>query len=423
MRNFQKSICTFLCGAMLCGCVGNGGMETSSQSSASLQNSIADSHGADAMASEDELNHLYSFSWNLFNQVREDKEGGLVSPLSALFALGMAANGANGETLNQMEKALNLSVDQINALSRSALHSAAEDETRTLEIANSIWVNQKYTNSLIDSYSRLLKSEYDAQDFVLDFSPDQGQEQIDQWVAKKTHNMIDKMPAHLSSDTVMVLINALAFNSAWAQAYEAGDISRGPFTNVDGSTSQVEFLNSTEKELVAAEGFKGFIKPYESRRYGLAVLVPEEDRPLDEVLAEADGAKLLNALRTPQSATVHASFPEYTFASEMLLNEALEAMGMELPFSEKADFSKMVEGGNVAISEVLQKAKIEVSRSGTKAAAVTEVIVNETAAMESPDEVNIVCDRPFLYLLMDLDTATPVFMGTIQSMEPSTQEN
>ncbi len=422
MKNFQKSICTLLCGTLLCGC-STVGQQGSSQSSTSSQSSIGEPNVGYVNTSDEELNSLYSFSWNLFNEVREDQEGLLVSPLSALFALGMAANGANGQTRDQMEKALNLSVDQINALSRNALTSAAEDKTRTLEIANSMWVNQERTDSLVESYSKLLKDDYDAEDFVLDFSQGDGQEQINQWVSDKTHGLIDKMPADLSADTVMVLINALAFNSAWAQEYEAADISKGEFTNADGSTSQVDFLSSTEEDFVLAEGLKGFIKPYESRRYGLALLIPEDDRSLDEVLAGVDGAKLLNALRTPQSATVHASFPEYTFASEMKLNEALEQMGMQLPFSDQADFSNMIQDGDVTISEVLQKAKIEVSRTGTKAAAATEVIVNETAALESPEEVEIVCDRPFLYILMDLDTATPVFMGTIQSMEPGTQES
>lgn len=414
MKNLKKPICTLLCGAILCGCAGG---SDSQQSIVSSQTSSQDSSVSVVMAGDEELNRLYSFSWDLFNQVRHEKEGQLVSPLSALFALGMTANGAKGGTLEQMEEALNLSVDQINALSRSALDSADADSTRTLEIANSIWLNQDQADSFIDSYGKLLDQDYDAQSFEFDASKDP-QKEIDQWISEKTRGLIDQMPADLSAETALVLVNALAFDSAWAVNYEDSQIVHAPFHNVDGTEAQVQMLTSDEEDLVMAEGLKGFIKPYESYRYGLAVLIPEdENRLLGDVLANVDGTRLLNALRTPQAATIHASFPEYEFSSEMKLNDTLKSMGMELPFEDGADFSGMIEGGNIAISEVLQKARIKVNRAGTKAAAATEVVMNETAALITEDEVDVICDRPFLYILMDLDTATPVFMGTIQSME------
>lgn len=414
MKNLKKPICTVLCGAMLCGCAAGSDRQSSTASS---QTSTQNSQVSVVRAGDEELSRLYSFSWDLFSQVRQEKEGQLVSPLSALFALGMTANGAKGETKDQMEKALNLSVDQINALSRAALDSASADQTRTLEIANSIWLNQNKADSFVDSYGTLLDQDYDAQSFQFDAAKDP-QKEIDQWISEKTHGLIDQIPAELSAQTVLVLVNALAFDSAWQNEYEDNQIVRAPFHNVDGTETQVEMLTSEEEDLVMVEGLKGFIKPYEGHRYGLAVLIPEdENRSLDEVLASVDGTKLLNALRTPQPATIHASFPEYEFSSEMVLNDTLKAMGMELPFEDGADFSGMIEGGNIAISEVIQKARIEVSRTGTKAAAATEVVMNETAALVTEDEVDVVCDRPFLYILMDLETATPVFMGTVQSME------
>jgi serpin B len=63
------------------------------------------------------------------------------------------------------------------------------------------------------------------------------------------------------------------------------------------------------------------------------------------------------------------------------------------------------------ISDAIHKAFIEVDESGTEAAAATAVIMGATAIPAKPLEIKI--DRPFIYLIRDVQTGTVLFLGRV----------
>lgn len=64
----------------------------------------------------------------------------LVSPLSALYALGMTANGAKGETLSQMESMFGLTVGELDAYLGALARDFPDQEGCRLDLANSLWI-------------------------------------------------------------------------------------------------------------------------------------------------------------------------------------------------------------------------------------------------------------------------------------------
>jgi serpin B len=89
-----------------------------------------------------------------------------------------------------------------------------------------------------------------------------------------------------------------------------------------------------------------------------------------------------------------------------LLNNQLKQMGMNIPFSSQADFSRIREG--LMISRVLHKSFIEVNEKGSEAAAATIVEIQETIAME-PEVFR--ADRPFIFMIYDEISKTILFLG------------
>ena len=55
---------------------------------------------------------LTDFGVRLFKESYEDHKNTLISPLSVVYALAMTANGAKGETLEEMEAVLGMSVEE-----------------------------------------------------------------------------------------------------------------------------------------------------------------------------------------------------------------------------------------------------------------------------------------------------------------------
>ena len=98
------------------------------------------------------------------------------------------------------------------------------------------------------------------------------------------------------------------------------------------------------------------------------------------------------------------------------LNETLQNMGIKRAFdgnlAEFGGLGTTVDGYPLCISLVRQKAVVKLDEEGTEAAAVTMVVADECAAVESTEKpIEVYFDEPFLYMIMDMDTKTPLFMG------------
>ena len=101
------------------------------------------------------------------------------------------------------------------------------------------------------------------------------------------------------------------------------------------------------------------------------------------------------------------------------LSDNLKARGMPTAFAGgKANFLRMVEPGAVSpfIDEVLHKTFIEVNESGTKAAAVTVVAMEDGATPDPPKTITICLDRPFVYMIVDTENNLPVFIGAMETL-------
>lgn len=403
--NCKKTISFLLSLALMAGCAAPAGDAPADETPASgTQTSGLQPETASAVA---------AFTWKLFDQMHTSKENTVMSGLSAFFALGMAANGASGQTLSQMEDVLGLSVADINLASKSALEQTG-GEQNPLHLANSAWIARRLSASVQPDFQTVLEQDYHAPVNLVSFDETTVRD-VNDWVSDQTDGMIDQM-VDTFHDPAVVLINAVSFDGRWQDPYDSQAMTPGVFRNADGTDSDVTMMQSKENSYVSTSGFEGFVKPYEDGRYVFAALLPKEgpvENSIESALETQDEAELFETLARPESRTVHAALPEFTASTEKQLNDALETLGITDAFQDNADFSNISPDASFFISEVLQKAKIEVNAQGTKASAATDVAISETASLED-DSVTITCDRPFLYLILDTDTNLPVFMGTYQ---------
>lgn len=371
-------------------------------------------------ASAGELKSLNSFSWKFFANEHEEKSNLTVSPLSAFYALGMAATGAQGETLKQIESALGLNVSDANSLASSLMKT--EESQKQMRIANSAWINQVLADDINADFSKVLSEDYQAQMKSVPFDESTVKE-VNDWVSDKTGHMIDKM-VNSFDDPALVLINALAFDGKWEDPYTEDDISEVAFRNADGTESNVNLMFSDEGQYAETSHLEGFTKPYEGGDYAFAAFLPKDNKTLDEAISASGdklGDEIYSALESTSSVTVHAGIPEFDSSSELSLKENLKSMGILDAFDDKADFSGMTDSkAPLYISEILQKTKIEVNAAGTKAGASTSTMI-DTMAAPAEEEKTIICDQPFLYVVYNTETCVPVFIGVMEQAGQSSE--
>lgn len=368
---------------------------------------------------DDKFTSGYSdFAVKLFsNCYSENGENTLVSPLSAILALSMTANGADGQTKAEMEKVLGgeLTIEELNSYLRTFSDNLVSDESFTINIANSIWFKNKQSLTIERDFLQTNADYYSAEIYKADFTQDTC-DRINSWVKTNTDDMIDKIIDEIPPDAVMYLINATTFDSEWETIYKETDISNYEFTNLDGSKKTVEMMLSNEYKYIDSDNFTGFLKPYKSGKYSFAALLPDSS-DFSAAVNSLNGEELNNMLKNAESNNVSVILPKFSFDYSIILNSALTNMGIVKALDgSAADFSKLgkSDDGNIYINQVKHKTFIEVNERGTRAGAATSVEMVDSSAETA--EKFIVFNRPFIYMIVDNETNLPLFIGAVTDM-------
>ena len=358
----------------------------------------------------------YDFALDLLRE-NADGNSALISPLSVLSALAMAESGADGETLAQMERVTGMEADELTNLLQA--YGALTDDG-PLSVANSIWLRDSDGLAVEDGFLETCGGRLGAQVFSAPFD-DSTVADVNAWVSEKTDEMIPEMLSRISNDAQVLLVNALAFEGGWDEPFDSALVSPDTFTREDGTEQDVQMMRSTEGSYLEGELATGFVKPYEGHDYAFVGLLPAEGVSVDELLTSLDGDELGELLTPVPNAAAEIGLPKFTASYEAELTDTLRALGMTDAFDPTlADFSRMgaSEQDPFYVGGVLHKTYIDVNEEGTRAAAATIVTMDGAAAPGGPIEYHeVVLDRPFVYLIVDLRCDLPVFVGTVMSVE------
>ena len=349
--------------------------------------------------------------------LRATEEGGnvLISPMSVMCALAMTANGAAGETLNQMEQVLGMNVNELNEYLYSYINRLPEGEKYKLSIANSIWFTDDDLLTVNDSFLQKNADYYGAEIYKTSFD-NQTKSDINNWVRKETDGMIPRILDKIPEEAIMYLINTLAFEAEWAEVYERYQVSDGVFTTENGEKQNAEFMYCDEGRYLTDEMASGFIKYYSGGKYAFAALLPNEGISISEYIDSLTGERINVLLSNPQYVTVKTAIPKFKTQYEVEMSTILSEMGMPTAFDVTfADFSKLgkYEEQNIYIGSVLHKTYIEVAERGTKAGAVTVVEMKNGSAAPPNDPKVVYLDRPFIYMIINTENNIPLFIGAM----------
>lgn len=348
-----------------------------------------------------------SFAVELFKDNYSKGKTTLVSPLSVLTALALVQNGAESETLAQLEQALGgLDRDTLNAYMRAYCDFLTESDE--LKIANSVWTDSSaeakrdFLQKAVDSYS--------AQLFSAPLSDPKTVESVNSWVKKNTDGMIPKIIEKADRYAVMMLVNAIAFDAKWETPYKRSDIEKLEFTSYSGSKKKTDFMCSTENVYLKDGGAVGFMKPYKNGRFAFAALLPDENTGIDDYVASLSGDKLMKIFSSAKRGNeVNVKMPKFRAEYSAQLIDTLKKMGVKDAFDSKtADFSSLIENRDAYIATVVHKTFIEVDENGTRAAASTLVGADTMSLMEP---YSVCLNRPFVYMIVDTETNLPLFIG------------
>ena len=369
-------------------------------------------------AQHEMVNNNNSFAFSLYNKTM-GMNSRVVSPLSVTYLMSMLANGADGETQQQILATLGWagegiqqpSLQDINDYSRMLIEKTARlDKAVTVEIANYVAVNKEF--KLNSKFQKSVERDYKAGVESLNFTSPSTLKRINDWCNDRTHGMIPSIINDLDPDAVSYLMNAIYFNGTWKDKFSKEETKQEMFRGYTRDIQYVDMMHRHGEYFYAdGDGYSAVSIPYGNGAFRMTVILPSEGSFLRDVMASMDGGKFQALQRSMEKCNVDLKIPRFTTEVDLPLNDIISALGAPLIFSPQADFSQFARG-DFYVSKMFQKAKIEVSEEGTKAAAVTAAIMMMSAVRpEKKRNVVFHADSPFAYIISENSTGSIYFMG------------
>ena len=363
-----------------------------------------------------------AFSIGFFKEVyaREASQEVMVSPFCVESAMCMLANGAKGETYNEIVKALGYSgygMDDVNAAYHALLTGLQEvDRSATLASANALWLD--IVNCVLPEFQNTVRDRYDAMVETLDFADSKTLEHINAWGSERTEGMISQMLPRIEDNWKFILANALYFKGMWKEKFDKDKTCMAAFHSLSGKDTNMDFMHG---ELPCKYSYSNELEaalcelPFGNGAFVLDILLPEPEKDFNKFVGELYAKNWSEAVAALQARNEIIVLPkiEFSFAGEESIVEALKAMGISLIFdSVNSDLSLLCQPSAV-IGTAFHNVSFKMDEDGAKAAATMILPGWDTSPGPSPE---FVADHPFVLAIREISTDTLIFFGAYKGI-------
>ncbi|MBW3595725.1 MAG: serpin family protein [Planctomycetes bacterium] len=359
------------------------------------------------------------FAFDLYGRLHEQRGNLFFSPASISTALAMTYAGAEGQTEKQLAQVLHFRIpeEQLHAGFGTMTEVLNSDQPGyRLNMANRLWAQESYP--FRPEFLAVTRKQYGSELAQVDFAQkaEQARQIINAWIEEQTNGKIEDLipPSVLDAMTRLVLTNAIYFKGAWEEEFSKEATEDAPFHLSHDRQIETPTMRQKEDFRYAADDDLQILElPYAGRDLSMLVLLPKEIGRLGELerrLTAENFQKWTSGLRKRE---VQVYLPKFKLTSQFAMSNVLRGMGMELAFSDQADFTGMSTAEELMISEVVHKAFVDVNEEGTEAAAATGVVVAATAAPVQQEPVVFRADHPFVFLIRDNRTGAILFLGRV----------
>ena len=344
------------------------------------------------------------------------------SPYSLYMALAMIYEGAAGETRAQMRRVLGFSEPRelhafLQALTQpSAAAQEAQGDPMTLEVANTLWVSK--TLKVSKAFVNATRAHHGATVHSVDFSKWDANSPPLGWPLKASR---DTLPTSLMDRIKMIVVSAATFKASWTYGFDPKNTRPQPFF-VGDKTLSIPTMH-LKKGLAYVE-VKGqaqvVVLPYIGGA-SMVVILPNEGRFQDvqAQLASGDLSSYIPDNPLDFITSVDLELPRFSVRSTLMLLPTLDALGLSLALDrQNADFSGMVDDPldqNLYLSSATQEAMVSAQETGTKAAALSVVIIRGYGSAAPDRYTKVQVNRPFFVVIRHRAHQVPLFLGQIVS--------
>lgn len=366
----------------------------------------------------------------------ESEENLVMSPVNIFMATAMLGEITAGETRQEILNALHMKdMNQLRAQAKKVWELAFYDNGVEKSIpANSLWLSneQEYGAAAVqtlarDYYASVFSGRMGSQEYTTLFR---------NWLNEQTGGLLKEQVDQLSLNPGdgFHLISTLYYQSKWTVPFLEEENQELIFHG-SGGDKTVTFLHADEylhsyyygdrfiavclptfqgrlwlflpdegvslQEMMGEEAFRAFLsEAYNSKNY-----IDESSLNTEQILYRS-----YNGMTHSEYTKVNLSIPKLDISAGQDLIESLQSLGIRRAFDGSlADFSPLSPGAFLQRAE--QSSRLILDEEGISAASYVDYSYG--AALPPDEEVNIVFDRPFFFLIQGNYDSIPLFAGVV----------
>jgi len=231
---------------------------------------------------------------------------------------------------------------------------------------------------------------------------------INEWVAKKTENLIPSILQEQPLPPGLIAVNALYFKGLWPKPFAKDQTNPQAFHMVSGDLKVPMMRNFGSYSFRRDGDFAAIEMPYRGGRYMLVLVTNTARSLLLAGFANVTGWLDGSGFATKQ---VDLALPRFTLEAGEELLDPLKQIGLKNGMDSATAFEGLTAMPQ-EISRVVQKTYLKVDEEGTEAAAATAA-VTVTSAMPRGEPEKLAIDRPFVFALRDRQSGLVLISGYI----------
>lgn len=346
----------------------------------------------------------------------------VVSPLSAAMLFAMTANGMERECSQAYLDYLGINnLVKLNELCGTLIDKLPKvDNSATLKLANSIWVNKAMGVSLNNDFHSTMSEYYKAETRNEDFDKSNSKtiKRINDWCANKTNNLITQLTDNLNPESYAILLNALYFKAIWEEDFFNEASTKKDIFHGSNSDSEVQMMVTSHYYygyVAEDEEFEYVMMPFNNYSFIIHFIVPKNNVGIEESakLLTPDRYQLLLDKSTPHQ--VKAYIPKFSIKGQYNLNEMLDNfVSSNLTGNLNMSMFDKDVNGNILYSHATS---FSIDETGAKAAVITSGdFVNSCLSIDEDNSVVFKADSPFYFFITEKSTGACILSGRIANL-------
>ncbi|XP_054471274.1 probable serpin E3 [Anoplopoma fimbria] len=387
----------------------------------SLQSSMAELHGR--------------FAVRLYQTLTETENNSnlMVSPASVSLSLGLLQLGARGNTLAQLEASLGYNAKDVQVqdfLLRShrdgSNSSSMLQQTVTLLVQSGVQLLADFTQRAAAwTDGGLLRTDFSRANHTGHHADEPWPLQAGSSSGELSGSGEPQAEAPWWGRRLqMALLNTVVFRGVWQKQFLFSSTQNLPFILSDGTAVKVPMMHQASEVSFGQfrtawdQRYTVVELPYLGRSLSLQVVLPSDRKtPLSSLESQLSARQLASWDTGLRRTKMDVLLPRFRMQNRFNLRSVLPAMGISDAFDPTAaDFTGISVEESLYVSDAFHDVRIDVTEDGTKAAAATAMVLLKRSRAPV-----FKADRPFLFLLRQINTGSILFMGRV--MNPSEQQD